>query len=171
MSRKVNPWDNAACESFMKTLKYEEVYRNEYRHLAKARASIGPFLEKIYNQKRLHSAMGYVPPAELEAQLAAGKAWRPLRGSFPKEFSEAWEIYRSDVRRRNAGDRTCPAPRFIGLDEFQSAIPWRVGLHQSPPPLRQLGSECNKLISPVELSLNCLSHLRARAHWILLFRR
>ena len=70
MSRKGNPWDNAACESFMKTLKYEEVYRNEYRDLAEARASIGQFLEKIYNQKRLHSALGYRPPAEFEAQLA-----------------------------------------------------------------------------------------------------
>jgi len=71
MSRKGNPWDNAACESFMKTLKYEEVYRNEYRDLAEARASIGAFLEKVYNQKRLHSALGYVPPVEFEAQLAA----------------------------------------------------------------------------------------------------
>lgn len=66
MSRKGNPWDNAACESFMKTLKYEEVLRNEYRDLAEARASIREFLEKIYNRKRLHSALGYVPPAEFE---------------------------------------------------------------------------------------------------------
>jgi putative transposase len=71
MSRRCNPWDNAACESFMKTLKYEEVYRNEYRDLGEARASIGEFLERVYNQKRLHSALGYVPPAEFEAQLAA----------------------------------------------------------------------------------------------------
>ena len=73
MSRKGNPWDNAACESFMKTLKYEEVYRNEYRDLAEARASIPEFLEKIYNQKRLHSALGYLPPAEFEAILATQK--------------------------------------------------------------------------------------------------
>jgi putative transposase len=66
MSRKGNPWDNAACESFMKTLKYEEVLRNEYRDLAEARASIREFLEKIYNQKRLHSALGYLPPARFE---------------------------------------------------------------------------------------------------------
>jgi putative transposase len=74
MSRRGNPWDNAACESFMKTLKYEEVYRNEYRDLGEARASIGEFLEKVYNQKRLHSALGYVPPAEFEVQLAAQTA-------------------------------------------------------------------------------------------------
>jgi len=55
----------------MKTLKYEEVHRNEYRDLAEARASIREFLEKIYNQKRLHSALGYLPPAEFEANLAA----------------------------------------------------------------------------------------------------
>jgi transposase InsO family protein len=69
MSRKGNPWDNAGCESFMKTLKYEEVHRNEYRDLNEARSTIRVFLEKIYNRKRLHSAIGYVPPAEFEANL------------------------------------------------------------------------------------------------------
>jgi transposase InsO family protein len=66
MSRKGNPYDNAACESFMKTLKYEEVYRNEYRDFPDAHASIGEFLQRVYNQRRLHSALGYVPPAEFE---------------------------------------------------------------------------------------------------------
>ena len=69
MSRKGNPYDNAACESFMKTLKYEEVYRQEYRDLAEARSSIEHFLESVYNQKRLHSALDYRPPAEFEQQL------------------------------------------------------------------------------------------------------
>ena len=70
MSRKANPWDNAACESFMKTLKYEEVYRTEYRNLAHARAGIGEFLEKVYNQRRLHSALSYRSPVEFENSLS-----------------------------------------------------------------------------------------------------
>jgi len=81
MSRRGNPYDNATCESFLKTLKYEEVYRSEYRDLDEARAAIGTFLEKVYNQKRLHSALGYLPPAEFERGLLAQpspKAVRPL---------------------------------------------------------------------------------------------
>jgi len=76
MSRKGNPWDNAACESFLKTLKYEEVLRNDYPDLAEARASIAEFLEKVYNHKRLHSALGYLPPAEFEAQHSKEAAAR-----------------------------------------------------------------------------------------------
>ena len=70
MSRKGNPWDNAACESFMKTLKHEEVNRTEYRNLAHARASVGEFLEKVYNQNRLHSALSYRSPVEFEKSLS-----------------------------------------------------------------------------------------------------
>jgi len=66
MSRPANPWDNATCESFMKTLKCEEVYRSEYRNLAEARVRISNFLDQVYNQKRLHSSLGYRPPVEFE---------------------------------------------------------------------------------------------------------
>jgi len=69
MSRRGNPYDNAQAESFIKTLKYEEVYRTEYLDFADARRRIGHFLESIYNRKRLHSALGYLPPAEFEQQL------------------------------------------------------------------------------------------------------
>jgi putative transposase len=69
MSRKGNPYDNAFCESFMKTLKHEEVYRNEYRDLEDAAACIGDFLERVYNRHRLHSALGYVPPDEFESNV------------------------------------------------------------------------------------------------------
>lgn len=71
MSRKGNPYDNAACESFMKTLKYEEIYRNEYRDLDEASASIGEFLERVYNQQRLHSALGYLTPTVFEQKGGA----------------------------------------------------------------------------------------------------
>jgi len=74
MSRRGNPYDNAKAESFIKTLKYEEVYRQEYRDLAEARVSIGRFLEKTYNQKRLHSALGYRPPTEFEQGLPEPRA-------------------------------------------------------------------------------------------------
>jgi putative transposase len=84
MSRKANPWDNATCESFMKTLKYEEVLRNEYSDLADALASIPEFLEKVYNERRLHSALGYLPPAEFEANLRANC---PEKGAATRQLS------------------------------------------------------------------------------------
>ena len=73
MSRLATPYDNAQAESFIKTLKYEEVYRTEYRDLEEAKALMGQFLEKVYNQQRLHSALGYRPPLEFERSL------RPVR--------------------------------------------------------------------------------------------
>jgi transposase InsO family protein len=69
MSRRGNPYDNAQAESFIKTLKYEEVYLWEYANLTEARARIGYFLEAGYNRRRLHSALGYRPPAEFEQSL------------------------------------------------------------------------------------------------------
>jgi putative transposase len=71
MSRRGNPYDNAQAESFMKTLKYEEVYRTEYLDFADARRQIGQFIDGVYNQKRLHSALGYRPPVEFERHLEA----------------------------------------------------------------------------------------------------
>jgi putative transposase len=72
MSHKASPWENGGCESWMKTLKYEEVYRQEYRDLAEARASLARFIDQVYNQQRLHSALGYRPPVEFEqAHLAS----------------------------------------------------------------------------------------------------
>jgi len=73
MSHKASPWENGGCESWMKTLKYEEVFRQEYHDLAEARACLERFIEKVYNQQRLHSALGYRPPAEFEQALLAQK--------------------------------------------------------------------------------------------------
>ena len=70
MSRTGNPYDNAKAERFMRTLKYEEVYLNDYDTLAEVLASVQHFIEAVYNRKRLHSAIGYRPPAEFEASLS-----------------------------------------------------------------------------------------------------
>jgi len=66
MSRKAAPWENGYAESFIKTLKAEEVSLRQYQNLEQARQSIGHFLEEVYNQRRLHSALGYLPPAQFE---------------------------------------------------------------------------------------------------------
>jgi putative transposase len=67
MSRKGNPYDNACVESFMKTLKVEEVYLREYRTYQDVLASVPRFIEAVYNAKRMHSSLGYQSPDEFEA--------------------------------------------------------------------------------------------------------
>jgi transposase InsO family protein len=69
MSRPGNPYDNPQAERFMRTLKYDEVYLSDYQTLSEARASIRLFIEEVYNRKRLHSALGYLPPVEFEQRL------------------------------------------------------------------------------------------------------
>ena len=71
MSRPANPYDNASCESFMKTLKQEEIYLNQYRDLDHLRLNVGDFIEQYYNRRRLHSSLGYQPPEEFEQRLPA----------------------------------------------------------------------------------------------------
>ena len=66
MSRPANPYDNASCESFMKTLKREEIYTNKYENLEHLRTNIEEFIEEYYNRQRLHSALGYGSPEEFE---------------------------------------------------------------------------------------------------------
>jgi len=73
MSRKGTPYDNAQAESFMKTLKVEEVYVSEYRTFTEVKERIGGFIELIYNQERLHSALGYVSPVEFEQEIKSAQ--------------------------------------------------------------------------------------------------
>ena len=83
MSRPANPYDNASCESFMKTLKREEIYANTYRDLAHLRANSAAFIEPYYNRCRLHSALGYSSPEAFE--LAASSAL-PAPGATMRFF-------------------------------------------------------------------------------------
>jgi hypothetical protein len=96
MSRPANPYDNSSCESFMKTLKREEIYANEYHDLDQLRENITAFIDSYYNRIRLHSALGYKPPEEFEQAASSAMISRGATMSF---FRHA-EIYRSDVGSR-----------------------------------------------------------------------
>ncbi len=74
MSRPANPYDNATCESFMKTLKHEEIYCRDYRDIDDLRRHVEEFLDRYYNHQRLHSALGYRTPAEFEQQCLTNGA-------------------------------------------------------------------------------------------------
>ena len=93
MSRPANPYDNASCESFIKTLKREEVYATEYRDIEHLRGNIEEFIDRYYNRCRLHSALGYQSPEEFEQSSGAGSV-----GAAMSFFRHA-EIYRSDRKR------------------------------------------------------------------------
>jgi transposase InsO family protein len=90
MSRARNPYDNARCESFIKTLKAEEIYTRQYRDRADLERHMAEFLEQYYNHSRLHSALGYRSPASFEQSLRSG-------ASEQMSFFRHEEIYRSDV--------------------------------------------------------------------------
>lgn len=78
MSEAGNPYDNAICERFMRTLKTDEIYLREYAGIRDARRSIGYFLDVTYNHRRLHSALGYLPPAEFERLHVEATTLHPL---------------------------------------------------------------------------------------------
>ena len=100
MSRPANPYDNASCESFMKTLKREEIYANEYRDLDHLRENIAAFIDSYYNRVRLHSALGYRSPEEFEQ--AANPATTSQGATM--SFFRHKEIYRSDVGSQVEGE-------------------------------------------------------------------
>ena len=86
MSRPANPYDNANCEGFIKTLKREEIYANKYRDLEDLHSHIEEFIDSYYNQKRLHSALGYQTPEEFETQTH-GKTEAELHSATLRFFT------------------------------------------------------------------------------------
>ncbi|MBZ5614668.1 MAG: integrase core domain-containing protein [Acidobacteriia bacterium] len=112
MSRPANPYGNASCESFMKTLKREEIYANDYRDLEHLLGNIEAFIEQYYNRCRLHSALGYRSPEEFEreANTAVNSAGATM------SFFRHGEIYQSDVGNRS-GERPKSRPPTHRSDE------------------------------------------------------
>jgi transposase InsO family protein len=97
MSRAGNPYDNAKCESFIKTLKQEEIYTRQYRDRADLEAHIGDFIERYYNRRRLHSALDYRSPEQFERSLLA----QPVSSRAPSvSFFRHEGIYLPDVDQK-----------------------------------------------------------------------
>jgi transposase InsO family protein len=113
MSRPANPYDNASCESFMKTLKREEIYANEYQDIDDLRANIEAFIDRYYNRQRLHSALGYRPPEEFEQASNQAVNFSGATMSFFRHT----EIFRSDVDSLHGGEPTRADSPAHRLDE------------------------------------------------------
>ena len=112
MSRPANPYDNASCESFMKTLKREEIYASDYRDLEHLRQHLEEFIDRYYNRVRLHSALGYQSPEEFEQSFVPAQGVAAATMSFFRHG----EDYRPDVGSvSGSGPQT--TPQTIGCDE------------------------------------------------------
>lgn len=110
MSRPGNPYDNAFCESFIKTLKREQIYAHKYQYIDQLNAHLEEFIEQYYNRLRLHSALGYKTPEEFEASCSNQTA-----SAGPSvSFSRHGEIYRSWKKRRGRPPKASGEPVLPG---------------------------------------------------------
>ncbi len=116
MSRPANPYDNASCESFIKTLKREEIYANAYENLEHLGANIEIFIEEYYNQQRLHSALGYRSPEEFERQAQCQSAAADSKGAT---ITFVAGLAQSSTGMLEQGTQTpSPAPDLIPAEEI-----------------------------------------------------
>ena len=116
MSRPANPYDNASCESFIKTLKREEIYANDYENLEHLRGNVEEFIERYYNLKRLHSALGYRSPDEFEEQTRRESAATTL-GATVRFFPESREESSTEIT--GEGTQSPSLPQTPALLENQ----------------------------------------------------
>jgi putative transposase len=124
MSRLANPWDNAKCESFMKTLKREEIHANEYRGMEDLRKNVATFVDVYYNTQRLHSALGYNTPEQFEATLTSAA----VAGNREMSFLRHQEIFQSDdSKERKPPQGGLPSHRLDESPASYSSPGW------SPP--------------------------------------
>jgi len=115
MSRPANPYDNASCESFIKTLKREEIYANQYDDLEHLRANIEGFIEQYYNRQRLHSALGYRSPEEFEQQAACQTGIEDVKATT---ITLVARLAQSSTLMLEQGTQTpSPAPDLIPVAE------------------------------------------------------
>ena len=123
MSRPANPYDNASCESFIKTLKREEIRANSYENLEHLRANIEVFIEQYYNRQRLHSALGYRTPEEFERQIRCQNEASDL---MPATITFFRGVAQSSTGMLKQGTQApSPAPDLIPAEESETtaAVP------------------------------------------------
>jgi putative transposase len=143
MSRPANPYDNASCESFMRTLKREEVQANQYRDLDHLRVNMAEFIDSYYNRVRLHSALGYKPPEEFEQSFAPAATTLGATLSFFRHR----EIYRSDASQKQREPATVTGSPDHRFDES----PIGYSLAGWSPPEPASASPTGTIVAPEEL--------------------
>ena len=137
MSRPANPYDNASCESFMKTLKQEEIYANDYRDLEHLRESIEEFIERYYNRSRLHSALGYRPPEEYELALEQSSP-----DAAKMSFFRHGEVFRSDGQEDKTGAPVTTNTPVHRLDETPAGYSSAGWSPPEPASASPVGQQC-----------------------------
>jgi transposase InsO family protein len=110
MSRPANPYDNASCESFIKTLKREEIYANAYDDLEQLRANVEEFIERYYNRQRLHSALGYRSPEEFERQSECRSSAADSRSATMEFFANETKTSTEMLGKRTQSPSPSPDP-------------------------------------------------------------
>lgn len=115
MSRPGNPYDNARCERFMQTLKREEIYASAYRDMEHLRANLEDFIERYYNKKRLHSALGYLSPEKFEAIQTGDQSSKAA--TIRCSFGRAGTLLDLGTGTQTPSPSPDPNPLLLGTDQ------------------------------------------------------